>query len=350
MKVIVSGGGTGGHFFPALEILKKAQRQGLETLYVGTSRGIECQYREAIPGDKLFLNTLPFRGSPFTGKLLALKNFTLASFRLLSRISCQDKVLLLGGYGSVPAGLVSLFKRAKLYIHEQNSVPSSTNRVFFPFSYKVFITFEHSRRFFRGKEVIKTGLPVREELLRDRVTDTVAKERLAFDSREPVVLFMGGSQGAVFINKLAVEFAKRTGLQVLLISGKKHYEETKSSAEGLGNIKVFSFREDMGLIYSCADVCVCRAGAGTITELSLFGVPALFIPYPYATGDHQYYNAKEIEELGGGLVLRQENATPEQVVSKVEHIIGRRESMSNSIKSFAKEEANSLIIDEITQD
>jgi len=350
MKVIVSGGGTGGHFFPALEVLREARSRGLETLYIGTSRGIEVSYEDSILGNKLFLNTLPFRGVSLWEKFLALKSFLLSSSKLVSRFSSADRVLLFGGYGSVPAGLASLLSGTTLYIHEQNSVPSSTNRTFSYFSRKVFITFEYSRRFFKRKRVIKTGLPVRKKLLGERSEPAVAKEKLAFDSKKPVILFMGGSQGAIFINTLAVEFAKRTGLQVLLISGRRHYEKVKEIVQTLENIRVFPFREDMGLIYSCADVCVCRAGAGTITELSLFGVPALFIPYPYAAGDHQYYNAKEIEELGGGVVLRQEASTPERVTSKVEQILARKELMSNSIRGFANGEASSLILDEIVQD
>ncbi len=349
MELLVSGGGTGGHFFPALEVLREAKDRGLDTLYVGTQRGIESRYRNSIPGEVLLLKTYPFRGVSLMSRLKAVAGFGFGALKVAKRLG-NTKVLLLGGYGSVPAGVASLLKRKPLYLHEQNSIPSSTNKLFSRFSKRVFITFEYSRRFFKGREVLRTGLPVRREVLEGRELMELAKEKWGFDKNLPVVLFMGGSQGAVFLNDLAVGFAKETGYQTLLLSGERDYRRVLSVAEGVKNLKVFPFREDMGRVYSAVDVAVCRSGAGTVSELSLFGIPALFIPYPYAVGDHQYYNAKEIEELGGAFVLRQESASLKGVVGSVERILENRESMSKGIGSFGVRNSAALILDKLFED
>ncbi len=148
-----------------------------------------------------------------------------------------------------------------------------------------------------------------------------AREALGIDPSPPVILFMGGSQGARFINNLAVDFARKTGVKTILLSGTQDYERVTALAKDLDNLFIFPFRTDMGLIYSATDVAVCRAGAGTLTELSHFGIPAVMIPYPYAAGDHQYYNAKEIEELGGGFTLRQEEASVDEMIKRTDAII-----------------------------
>ncbi len=348
MKLVVAGGGTGGHLFPALDVLKRAMERGTETLFVGTERGLER--KEDIPGEKIFLETYPLRGVSLRGKLKALYSFIKGTRKLGDLIRGDFKSITFGGYPCVPVGLQTLLRRKPLYIHEQNSVPSMTNRIFHPFSRKTFITFEYTKRFLKGGKVIRTGFPVRRELLKDRLKKEEARVYLDFDPNAPLLLFMGGSQGASFINNLALKFAKETDHQVLLLSGKRDYKRVLGESKELKNLKVLPFRRDMGVVYSGVDVAVCRAGAGTISELSLFKIPALLIPFPYAAGDHQYYNAKEIEDLGGAFVLRQEEAEVERVVRIVERILSDMETMGERIGVFANPEATDLILDEILKD
>ncbi len=350
MKLIVSGGGTGGHFFPALEVIKQAEGRGVETLFVGTSRGIERSYEGEIPGERILLDTYPFRGVPLKERVRSVGGVLRGVSLLKARVGGEFRSLIFGGYPSVPVGLFTLMRRKSLYIHEQNSVPSMTNRSLSLFARKIFITFEYTRNYFRGGYVVRTGLPVRGELQRQRPDRDSARKALGVGSADTVILFMGGSQGARFLNDLAVEFARRTGYTTLLLSGERDYSRVKESAEGIPNLKVFPFRKDMALVYSAVDTAVCRAGAGTVSELSLFRIPALFIPYPYAAGDHQFYNAKEIEELGGGLVLRQESATPERVSARVEEILGNLESMGRAIGRFAVPDASAVILEEILKE
>lgn len=348
MKLAVSGGGTGGHFFPALAVLQEAEREGLETLYVGAERGIEKKFRDLIPSESVFLKVAPLRGVPFKSKISSSIGFLKGFLKLRSLLEGDFRSLIFGGYVSVPLGIATLSRGKPLFLHEQNSVPGATNRSFFRFARKVFITFEYTRKYFRGENVLKTGLPVRRELLETKIEKEEAKRKLGFDPSLPLILFMGGSQGARFINRLGAEFSKKTPFQTLILSGEREYKEVREAVGG-ERVKVFPFRKDMGIVYSAVDVAVVRAGSSTLTELSLFKVPALMIPYPFAAGDHQYYNAKEIEELGGGFVLRQEEAELERVIRLVEKILSSRDEMGKNIGRFANPKASRIVLEEVLE-
>jgi len=347
MKLIVAGGGTGGHFFPALALIKEAQERQIETLFVGTLRGIEKSFEAQIPGEKVFLEVYPFRGVGIGDRLKALKTYAGSALELRHYIKEPAPAIIFGGYSSVPTALFTLFRGCPLYIHEQNSVPSMTNRIFHIFAKKVFITFEHTRKFFRGRNVIRTGIPVRKDLLDSKLDKEKAREALGIDPSSPVILFMGGSQGAKFINTLAVDFARKTGAKTILLSGNQDYERVRKISEGVDNLFLYPFRTDMGIISSATDVAVCRAGAGTLTELACFGIPAVMIPYPYAAGDHQFYNAREIEDLGGGFVLRQEEASTDKVIERVDRIIKSIDEFVTGIRMFWADDSASTILNEI---
>ncbi len=347
MRLAVSGGGTGGHFFPAISVLKEASKRSISSLYVGSIGGIEYRLKDSIPSERMFFEVMPFAGKSPLKRIKALLNYVSVSSKIAERMREGDRVLTFGGYASVPASIAAIRRRKPLFIHEQNSVPGGANRLFSGFAEKVFITFEHSRRFFQAKPVVKTGLPVRESLLSSKIDKGLAKSAFGIKEREPTFLFIGGSQGARFLNNLAVEFARNTKAQVILISGEKEFEVVKEKSEGMDNIHIYPFRQDMGLVYSATDIAICRAGASTLSELSLFGIPAVMVPYPYAAGNHQLYNAKEIEELGGGITLKQSEANLNTLVQAVDRVVGSYEAMSGAISSFANPKAQELIVDEI---
>ncbi len=348
MKLVVSGGGTGGHFFPALAVLKEASNRGMKTLYVGTLRGIEYKLKDSIPSERVFLEVLPFSGKSPLAKIKALISYLRASSQLVSKIDGDSRVLSFGGYGGVPSVLAAIRRGVPLFIHEQNSVPGSANRLLSNFSKKVFITFEYSRKFFKGKEVVRTGLPVRDSVINSKIEKGLAKSAFGVKEKEPLFLFFGGSQGARFINNLALEFATKTGSQVILISGEKEYDVVAEKAKDMENLHLYPFRSDMGLVYSACDIAVCRAGASTLSELSLFGIPAVLIPYPYAHGNHQFYNAKEIEELGGAITLKQSDVNISTLISSIDNIIVRYREMREAISTFANPQAASEIIEGVS--
>lgn len=336
MRVFVSGGGTGGHFFPALAFLECLLERGIESLFVGSKRGIEYRLKERIPVESLFLPSHPFMGRKVNEKFLAVYKNLLSLLQLSVKVRKEAVGVVFGGYASLPLGLACLLKRKTFYLHEQNSIPSQSNSLLSRFAKRIFITFEHSRAFFPKEKVIKTGLPVRKKLLEGRaLTEKKAKERLSLEDRF-TLLVMGGSQGASFLNGLALEVFSRTGWQGIHITGEKDYQRLSGFYREKGlKVLCLPFSESMELLYRASNIAISRAGAGSITELSLFGIPALFIPFPHAVHDHQFYNAKEIENMGGGIVMKEKEASPDRVIVSLERLLRDRELFSEKIGEFA---------------
>ncbi|WP_340694794.1 undecaprenyldiphospho-muramoylpentapeptide beta-N-acetylglucosaminyltransferase [Hydrogenobacter thermophilus] len=346
MKFLVSGGGTGGHFFPAIALIECMLKKGLEVEFIGSERGIEYRFRNSIPCDAKFLKSKPFVGQGFIEKVKALYYALFESARINAKEIHAGVVF--GGYASLPLGFALTAKRKPLYLHEQNSVPSLTNTLLSKFSKKVFITFEYSRKYFKGEKVIKTGLPVRRELLKGVPDKEYLKESFGFYKDLPVLLVIGGSQGATFLNDLALSIFSDLGIQGIHITGEKDKERTESYyKEKKLPVKVFAFSDRMDLIYGSCDIALSRAGASTITELSIFGIPALFIPYPFSARNHQFYNAKEIEQIGGGILITQKEASSQKVVKALERLLSERESFSKGIKRFANPNACEEILKHI---
>ncbi len=337
--LLVAGGGTGGHFFPAIAFIERIKDKE-KVKFVGARRGIEYTLRDKIPVDKLFLEVYPFRGVPLKEKVKSLYHLLKSQGQI--NIDGRFMSLVFGGYTSLPLGFYTFRKRMPLFIHEQNSIPSKTNRLLSLKAKEIFVAFEHTKKYF--KNAIKVGIPVREDILK-KVDKKKAKEKLGLSPDKETLLILGGSQGALFLNRFAVELSKYTTFQIILISGMKHYDSLKEFVNK--RFKILPFSLQMNLIYSASDFAISRAGAGTITELSLYGIPALFIPYPYAADDHQYFNAKEIEELGGGKVIRQEEVNLKKVLKELSYIVANREEMSKAISGFANPKAAEEIYERI---
>ena len=341
VKFFVSGGGTGGHFFPSLALLEEMLEMGINAVFVGSKRGIEYKMQEFIKTEKIFLQVYPFVGRGALEKLKALLAMVKEGLSLSMKMDRASKSIVFGGYASLPLGFASIVRGIPLYIHEQNSVPSLTNRTLSKFSKRIFITFEYSRRHFPKEKTIKTGLPVRKTLLESLSLDrSKCRESLGLED-ETTLLVMGGSLGASFLNQLAMDLFSKLRIQGIHITGEKEYEKIKSFYEGKNlKVLVLPFSHNMGLIYRASDVAISRAGASSITELSLFGVPSLFIPFPFSAGDHQYHNALEIYDLGGAVVLRQEEASSEKVLQSLDGLLTDREVYSKNISRFADPNAS----------
>lgn len=336
MKIFVSGGGTGGHFFPALALVEFLMERGIETVFIGSERGIEYRLRERIPSKSFFVPSHPFMGKGPMDKLRAVIKNLKSALESAKLIEEGDKGVVFGGYASLPLGIASLLRKVPLYVHEQNSIPSQSNRLISKFVEAIFITFEYSKRFFPSHKTIKTGLPVRKSLLeglkisREKALNILGLEDL------PTLLVMGGSQGAHFLNKVAKEVFSETGWQGIHITGEKEYETIKDFYKEKGlKVLTLPFSHEMHLIYRASSIALSRAGASSITELSLYGIPSLFIPFPYAVYDHQFYNAKEIEEIGGGITLRQEEASLKKIITNLEKLLTDYAKYSNNISTFS---------------
>ncbi|MFN3471522.1 MAG: undecaprenyldiphospho-muramoylpentapeptide beta-N-acetylglucosaminyltransferase [Aquificaceae bacterium] len=344
MKIFVSGGGTGGHFFPALALIDKLTEKGINAYFVGSYRGIEYRLREKMPVESLFLPSHPFMGRGFVDKVKALMKNFLASLEVAKLIGKEDNSVVFGGYASLPLGVASILKRAKLYVHEQNSIPSKSNLLLSKFSRRIFITFEHSRKYFPPEKTIKVGIPIRKNLIEGlKINRKSALQKLDLEDK-PTLLVMGGSQGAHFINQIAKEIFLKTRMQGIHITGERDYQALKDFYKEKG-LKIFTlpFSHQMEILYKASTVAISRSGASSITELSLYGIPSLFIPFPHAIQDHQFYNAKEIEDMGGALTLRQEEAQLDKVLRFLQKLMENHAYYSKNISSFA----NPLACEEI---
>ncbi len=311
MKVAIAGGGTGGHFFPALALYKYLKEQGYSLLFIGSKGGIEESFKDEI--NCKLLNSAKLRGG---GVLRLLKGgikngfASLRAYKILKNFS-PDAVVLFGGYSSLPVGLAANFLKVPLFLHEQNTVPGKTNLFISKFAEKVLLGFKDAQVFFKGKGIF-VGNPLRKEVLKYKdFSKERLKEELGIGKSRKVILVMGGSQGAKWINEnfsKALSFLKnlRGELFIIHITGKGKSGELRQTYSELGfKHKVFEFFKDMGKLYRVSDFAVSRAGALSITELSAFGIPALFIPYPFAADDHQYKNAVSACSGGGCIVKRQ---------------------------------------------
>lgn len=314
MKLVVTGGGTGGHVFPALEVARLAVESGSDVLYLGSLRGQEqAACRRA---------NLPFRGFPsepvYSVKSLkgwkALANLLRATVQaraVLAKIQ-PDRVFSTGGYASAPVVRAAQSLRIPYVLHEQNAAPGRSNLMAARRAKAVATTFHRAAGCFGDAHVVRTGLPVRKEL-RERAMD----RKLLMDAYPMRVLVAGGSQGAAAINEASLAVAARMTrpLKWLHLTGPKHFETIFRAYEKLGigsiyEVKAFLEGPAMAEAYSDASLAVCRSGAGTLSELAAFGIPSILVPYPHAHANHQMLNAQEFEGMGAAVIIEQDALEP----------------------------------------
>ena len=360
MRVVIAGGGTAGHVFPALAVARELARRGeTDVRFVGTAQGLEAR---VVPEAGFPFTAVParpfvrgFRPSALKAPVTLLRSVGKA--RELVRDA--DVVLGMGGYASGPVVVAAVRMRRALVLHEQNAVPGAANRVFSRFARVVALSFAvASRGLARKARTVITGNPIREEIARvTEERDTLAKEaRREFDldeERRTVVVF-GGSQGALHIDRSALEACRllgdRSDLQVLLLTGRAHFDSVSTDipAGDKLNVRALPFLERMELAYALADLTVCRAGATTVAEVTACGLPSLLIPYPYATARHQEANARAVQHAGGASVLLDEDLTGEVLAERIESLVDHEErlvAMSQRAAGFGRPDAAARVAD-----
>ncbi len=338
--IVVSGGGTGGHFFPAISFINILNKCNIKSIYIGSKNGIESRLTNQIPTDYTLLDTKGFVGKSLKAKISSIYNILKATKELNSNIDNDFKSVVFGGYVSLPLGFLSFLKKKNLFIHEQNTIPSLTNRVLSKKAKICFTTFNYTSKFF--KDAIRVGIPIREGFLMDFDKKELQKE---LNIKSPCILVMGGSQGAKALNDVALELFNKTNYQGIIITGEKNHDEISKKAKYLSNIKTIPFTNNMHKLMRVCDVAISRSGASTIYELALSGLPSIFVPYPYAAYNHQYFNAKEIEELGGAITINQDELSIELLLKALDKILEGKEVFSKSIKNFViKDEKGDIIL------
>jgi UDP-N-acetylglucosamine--N-acetylmuramyl-(pentapeptide) pyrophosphoryl-undecaprenol N-acetylglucosamine transferase len=356
-KIIISGGGTGGHIFPAISIAQALRNiePGSDILFVGAQGRMEM---EKVPAEGYDIVGLPVAG--FDRKML-LKNISVLiklwrSMRIAKRILLDfkpDVVVGVGGYASGPvlkqAGRLGI----PLVIQEQNSYAGITNKLLAKKASVICVAYDGMEKYFPSEKIIKTGNPVRQNFdnLRDLKNEAVSFFKLS--DKKPVILALGGSLGAGSINKSLSENIQTmvdSDCQWIWQTGRNYYEDVNAlvSVASAGNIKVHEFINRMDYAYATADIIVSRAGAGTISELCLVGKPVILVPSPNVAEDHQTKNALALVNGGAAILVPDDDA--ERLVLEALSLVSdieKRKTLSSNIVKLAERDADVRIAKEV---
>lgn len=348
MRVILAGGGTGGHLFPGLAVAREFQRRDAMTqiLFVGTDQGIEARVlpQEGFRLERLSVRGLKGRG--VRGALEALYGVPASLLRSLAVIRDfgPHVILGLGGYASGPLVLAGKLKGVRCAIMEQNLRPGFTNKLLSRVVDRVFTAYPDSAAYFPGAHVLETGNPVRWRKLPE-----VKK------SQKFTLLIFGGSLGAHRINIALLDaLSKMTDLRLQLRiihqTGQADFPTVKSAYAALPfEADITPFIEKMDEVYAAADLVVCRAGATTVAELTAFGKAAILVPFPYAIYDHQRTNAQALERRGAAEMILDQDLTGAALAERIRSLLAspsKIAAMAAAARVLGRPEAAARIVDE----
>jgi UDP-N-acetylglucosamine--N-acetylmuramyl-(pentapeptide) pyrophosphoryl-undecaprenol N-acetylglucosamine transferase len=358
LSIVIAGGGTGGHLFPGIAVARALQARASDAAisFAGTARGIEARVipREGFPLDVIRSGGL--KGKSVVDRLRggALVPLSLVDAWRVVSARRPDLVIGVGGYSSGPVVLVAALRGVPTLLLEQNAVPGLTNRLLAPFVRAAAVTFDATRSFFGAKAFV-SGNPVRPEFIATAGSSAEAAPRdgtSATSSTE--VLVFGGSQGAHAINMAMVEAAAGLaagdpGLHLTHQTGERDVEVVRAAYRQAGlQADVEPFLYDMGRRLGRAQLVVCRAGATTLAEITAAGKPAILIPLPTATDDHQRKNAEALAAAGAADVLLQRDATGPALAARVLALLAdveRRRRMAAAARALARPDAAEVIVD-----
>jgi UDP-N-acetylglucosamine--N-acetylmuramyl-(pentapeptide) pyrophosphoryl-undecaprenol N-acetylglucosamine transferase len=352
MRIIIAGGGTGGHVFPAISIAEEISYRNHkdEILFVGSERGLE---NELLLKKGYELKHISTRGFVGRGLFKTMIAFFYAFKGLFDSISIirsfkPDVVLGVGGYVSGPLVLAAALLRLPTAICEQNTVPGVTNRILGRIVNKIFASFDSSVRYFPSRKIIITGNPVRKEILNNTNSSDSSQNPESLS-----VLVFGGSQGAYSLNRSVPEAFSRIdnkNISIVHQTGKKDYLYVKDLYIKNGiKAEVLTFIDDMAEAYGKSDLVIGRAGAGTISEITSLGKPSILVPFPYAAHNHQFENAKILESEDAALLIEDKDATPEVLATALTKLLDedKLNTMAANARKLGKPEAAREIVDEL---
>jgi len=354
VKVIIAGGGTGGHVFPGIAVAEELRRTqpGATVLFVGSRRGLEAQ---AVPGAGFPIRYVTAQGFPrrawWRWPAAVLSNLT-GFVQSLWVVATErpDVVLGTGGYVSGPFALATWLLGRPLLLQEQNSIPGMANRWLARIADEVHLSFVEARSYFKRKDHLKvSGNPVRAHILSgDRNSALV---EFGLTAGRPTIFVFGGSRGAHRINEAALEAMRRlkgrVDVQFILQTGREDLEWASRivEAEQLP-ARVVPFLQRIHMAYAAADLVVSRSGAMTLAEIAVCGTPAILIPYPHAADDHQVVNASNLVDRGAASMILDRELSGERLAKEIAHLLSDRQTlsrMSANARTFARPDAASRI-------
>ena len=343
MNIVVSGGGTGGHIYPALALIREIKKENNDAkfLYIGTEKGLESKL--------VTMENIPFKSIHITGfkRKISLENMkTIMRFikgvgeskKMLKEFGA-DVVIGTGGYVCGPVVYAAAKLGIPTIIHEQNSVPGLTNKFLSRYVDRIAVCFEDARAYFPDQKVVLTGNPRASEVLnQDGIKGRLS---VGLSLTEPVVLIVGGSRGARPINDAVLQSLSQLGekpYQVLYVTGDVHFDKVKKEVEKMGNPKnvvIKPFVHNMPEVLAGTDLTVARAGATTLAELTSLGIPSILIPSPYVTNNHQEKNARALSDHHAAKLLLESDLNGQKLVSEIDRILMNEQTLTD-MKTAAK--------------
>lgn len=356
MRVIIAGGGTGGHVFPGIAIAQEIKRrnESVEVFFVGTEHGIEARVvpKEGFPIK--FIRAEGIVGVSLVRKIKALLTLFLSiidSYRIIKKIK-PDIVIGSGGYVSGSVVLIAVLMSIPTVILEQNSIPGLTNKFLGRFVDSICITYQDSITYFPRGKTFLTGNPVRSQILKGNVES--AYKLFSLEKGLFTILVFGGSAGAKSINRAIVDslphlYDIREKIQFLHQTGQMDYEFVRNEYrrhEFKGTVAPFIFQ--MGEAYAVADLVISRAGATTLAEITAVGKPSILIPYPYATGGHQEFNARKLVKMNGAKMVLDSELSGKRIAEEIKELYydeALRFEIQKNCKTIGRPEATEKIVD-----
>ena len=364
MKIIIAAGGTGGHIYPGIAIANyiKEKEPEAEILFIGTDKGLE---KELVPKEGYKMDIIRVKGfkrrlSLDTFKTVKELFFGLKDAKRIIKTFKPDVVIGTGGYVCGPVLFTAWQCKVPTLIHEQNAFPGVTNRILSHFVDKVAASFPEAVPYFKKKErVVISGNPIRSEFKERNRENARLKLSIPLDKR--VIVVTGGSQGALSINTSMIdvisEFKTRKDIYIVHITGKKQYEkvihmlrEKNIDLSSLDHIKVVPYSFDMANLFKSSDLIIARAGAMTVSEIAAVGRSSILIPYPYATGNHQEFNARVITDKSGGVIILDKELNGKLLTDTITRIISNERKIKEMEEITVKLgilNADNIIYDEV---
>ena len=357
MRVVVSGGGTGGHIYPALAFMRYLEKQEeVEYLYIGTKRGLESKI---VPQAGYAFDSIKIEGLK---RSLSLENLKTAYYMVTSVIKARkilkefkpDVVIGTGGYVCAPVLFAASLLKIPTIIHEQNSVAGVTNKFLAKWVNKIAICFEDVKKDFASysDKVVLTGNPRGQEVVEIKKNPEYLAS-IGVQTDLPIVVIFGGSRGSERMNEVFVEalegFADKN-YHVIMVTGEVHYDKINNqitnSEKSLPNVSVFPYIKDMPQLFQNVDLVVCRSGATTLTELTALGLASILIPSPYVTNNHQEANARSLVDQGAASMILEKELNAQTMLAEIDDILldsHKKEAMAASAKKMGITDASSRL-------
>lgn len=338
MRVILSGGGTGGHIYPAVSIAKeiKNRYKDAEILFIGTERGLESSIVPKEGFDLFKIKVRGFERKLSFGNIAAVKESFASLFRVSKKIRefRPDIVIGTGGYVCGSVLLAAALMNIPTLIHEQNAFPGVTNKILARLVDIIAVNFPEAKKYFpQNNRIIVTGNPIRGDML--SISREEGIREFGFAPEMPVVFVVGGSRGARKLNESVLKLAKQAvdkrTFQMLHMTGETQYDDIVQTCRDKGialdtrYLKVVPYLHNMPYALAAADIVISRCGASTLSEITALGKPSILIPYPYATDNHQEYNARALEKNGAAVVILERDLNEELLYNEVLDMLNKPE-------------------------